>query len=57
VNSPLATTVTGQVKDILSTGLAMVLFHDVPHNIANISGIVAGLVGSIAYSMLSLYQR
>lgn len=56
VNSPLATNVTGQAKDILTTSLGMVLFRDVRYQAVNVAGILLGLAGSIAYSLVSYHQ-
>ncbi len=53
VNSPLATNVTGQMKDILTTALGMALFGDVRYSPLNVGGIVLGLLGSITYSAVS----
>lgn len=53
INSPLATNVTGQMKDILTTALGMVLFADVQYSALNVAGIALGLVGSITYSAVS----
>ena len=53
-NSPLATTVTGQMKDILTTGLGLFLFGDVLFNARNLTGVALGLGGGIAYSLLAL---
>ncbi|BDA42559.1 UDP-N-acetylglucosamine/UDP-glucose/GDP-mannose transporter [Coccomyxa sp. Obi] len=55
VNSPLATTVTGQMKDILTTGLGMFIFGDVKFEPRNVVGVVIGLAGGIFYSYFS-YQ-
>ena len=49
-NSPLATTVTGQLKDFIMTGLGMFLFGDVIFNSVNISGLCIGLAGGLWYS-------
>ena len=49
-NSPLATTVTGQLKDLLMTGLGMFLFGDVIFNSVNITGLGIGLGGGVWYS-------
>lgn len=56
INSPLATNVTGQMKDILTTALGMVIFGDVHYSALNIGGIVLGLLGSIAYSAVSYLE-
>jgi solute carrier family 35 protein len=52
VNSPLATTVTGQLKDLLMTSLGMVLFGDVIYNPVNIMGLCVGLGGGMWYSYI-----
>ncbi|KAK9817301.1 hypothetical protein WJX72_012400 [[Myrmecia] bisecta] len=57
VNSPLATTVTGQMKDIITTGLGMFLFGDVVFNMKNLLGVCIGLAGGIVYSLLSYSER
>ena len=51
INSPLATTVTGQMKDILTTGLGLFLFGDVVFNSRNLFGVGVGLGGGVAYSL------
>lgn len=51
-NSPLATTVTGQLKDFIMTGLGMFLFGDVIFNTVNIVGLCVGLGGGLWYSYL-----
>lgn len=53
VNSPLATNVTGQVKDIALTALGAVCFPDVRLTALNVVGLVTGLAGSLAYSAIS----
>ncbi|KAK9843519.1 hypothetical protein WJX81_006926 [Elliptochloris bilobata] len=57
LNSPLATTVTGQMKDILTTGLGLFLFGDVKFDTRNVTGVCIGLLGGIAYSLSSYYER
>ncbi|KAI7842780.1 hypothetical protein COHA_003526 [Chlorella ohadii] len=56
VNSPLATNVTGQMKDILTTALGMVIFQDVKYSAMNIGGILLGLAGSVTYSAVSYLE-
>jgi len=51
-NSPLATTVTGQLKDFVMTGLGMFLFGDVIFTAVNITGLAIGLSGGLWYSYL-----
>ncbi|KAL6766751.1 hypothetical protein ACKKBG_A37200 [Auxenochlorella protothecoides x Auxenochlorella symbiontica] len=53
VNSALATNVSGQVKDILTTALGATLFSDVPLRPLNALGLALGLLGSTAYSYIS----
>ncbi|KAK9853136.1 hypothetical protein WJX84_005985 [Apatococcus fuscideae] len=57
VNSPVATTVTGQMKDVLTTGLGLFLFGDVRFSAKNIIGVAAGLIGGMLYSAVSLLDR
>uniref|UniRef100_A0A7S0EDN4 Sugar phosphate transporter domain-containing protein n=1 Tax=Hanusia phi TaxID=3032 RepID=A0A7S0EDN4_9CRYP len=52
VNSPLITSVTGTVKDLVTNGLGMTLFGDFPFNIPNIMSIVVCFAGSVWYSRL-----
>ncbi|KAL4449009.1 hypothetical protein ABPG77_007726 [Micractinium sp. CCAP 211/92] len=56
INSPLATNVTGQMKDILTTALGMVIFGDVRYSALNVGGILLGLLGSIGYSAVSYVE-
>ncbi|KDD75983.1 hypothetical protein H632_c408p1 [Helicosporidium sp. ATCC 50920] len=53
LNSPLATNVTGQVKDILTTTLGVLLFADVRLTRFNLGGLCVGLLGSLLYSLES----
>ncbi|CAK0763224.1 hypothetical protein CVIRNUC_003036 [Coccomyxa viridis] len=53
INSPLATTVTGQMKDILTTGLGMFIFGDVEFEPKNVIGVGIGLTGGIMYAYFS----
>lgn len=43
----------GQMKDILTTGLGMFLFGDVKFEAKNVAGVCVGLLGGIAYSLIS----
>lgn len=56
VNSALATNVTGQVKDILTTALGVLLFADVQLAPPNMAGLGLGLAGSIAYSIIGFRE-
>ncbi|KAK2078341.1 hypothetical protein QBZ16_003181 [Prototheca wickerhamii] len=53
INSALATNVTGQMKDILTTVLGIALFNDVTLRALNLAGLALGLLGSMAYSLVS----
>lgn len=49
--------VAGQMKDILTTGLGLFLFGDVKFDARNVTGVCIGLLGGIAYSLSSYYDR
>jgi len=51
VNNPLTTSVTGQLKNILTTVLGMMLFPDVHINSMFLCGIGIGTVGGVLYSV------
>ncbi|GBG93210.1 hypothetical protein CBR_g60598 [Chara braunii] len=57
VNSPLTTSVTGQVKDIATTLLGFFLFGDVIPGKLNTLGVIIGLVGGLWYSAEMYLQR
>lgn len=57
INSPLATTITGQMKDIITTGLGMILFGDVQFSSKNLLGISLGLLGGMLYSFFGYMER
>lgn len=44
---------TGQMKDILTTGLGMFIFGDVKFSAKNLVGVAIGLMGGILYSYFS----
>lgn len=50
VNSPLATAVTGQVKDIITVSVGLFLFGDVKFSAPNLCGLAIALIGSMMYS-------
>ena len=56
VNSPLATTVTGQVKDIATTTLGLVLFGDVVLSGRNLAALSVGLMGGISYAAVGYME-
>eukprot|EP00708_Paratrimastix_pyriformis_P003955 GAFH01002771.1.p1 GENE.GAFH01002771.1~~GAFH01002771.1.p1 ORF type:complete len:223 (+),score=76.90 GAFH01002771.1:331-999(+) len=55
-NSPLATSVTGQIKNIAQISLGMVWFGDVQYDPLNTVGLVIGIVASIWYGYLKYQQ-
>lgn len=52
LNSPLATTVTGQVKDFVTVGFGLVVFGDVKLSVPNLIGLAVSMFGSVLYSLL-----
>lgn len=54
LNSPLATTVTGQVKDFVTVGFGLWVFGDVVLNRWNLIGLGISMAGSVAYSLVKL---
>jgi len=56
VNSPLATSVTGNIKDCLATLLGYLLFKDVVLQLVNVCGVLISLVGGIVYSYAKLKE-
>ena len=47
----------GQMKDLATTGLGMVMFGDVNYNAKNILGVTVGMAGAMLYSFLSYWER
>ena len=47
----------GQMKDIITTGLGMVLFGDVQFSSKNLLGISLGLLGGMLYSFFGYIER
>ena len=47
----------GQMKDIITTGLGMVLFGDVQFSAKNLMGISVGLLGGMLYSFFGYMER
>ena len=57
INSPLVTSVTGQIKDVLTTTLGFVMFPaDAPIYAPNVLGVCIGLLGGMHYSYNSYIQ-
>ncbi|CAN8064439.1 unnamed protein product [Agarophyton chilense] len=54
LNSPLATTVTGQMKDFVTVGFGLFVFGDVPLSVPNLVGLTISLFGSVLYSLIKL---
>lgn len=54
LNSPLATTVTGQMKDFVTVGFGLFVFNDVKLSIPNLIGLIISLLGSVMYSLIKL---
>lgn len=54
INSPLATTVTGQMKDIVTVGAGLFVFGDVKLSGPNLAGLALSLFGSLLYSLTKL---
>lgn len=56
VNSALATSVTGQMKNILTTTVGYFSFGDVTYNAWNVVGLIVGVVASSWYSLLKYWE-
>jgi len=56
LNSPLTTTVTGNIKNIGETALGFAFF-DVPLDPINILGIFLGFLGSMVYSLIKYLEQ
>jgi len=56
VNSALATSVTGQVKNIMTTALGYFMFGDVKYHALNVLGLGIGVAGSGVYSWLKFKE-
>lgn len=54
LNSPLATTVTGQMKDFITIGFGLFVFGDVVLSLPNLAGLGISLFGSLMYSVIKL---
>jgi solute carrier family 35 protein len=56
VNSALATSVTGQIKNIATTAVGYFTFGDVTYNFLNVLGLLIGVVASSWYSLLKFWE-
>lgn len=56
LNSPLATTVTGQMKDFVTVGVGLFVFGDVKLSVPNLIGLGISLAGSLLFSLIKLFQ-
>lgn len=54
LNSPLATTVTGQMKDFVTVGFGLFVFGDVKVSVPNLIGLGISLLGSLIFSVIKL---
>lgn len=54
VNSPLTTSITGQVKNILTTVLGVVIFNDLRIDPMNVLGLFVNGLGGVWYAYLKL---
>lgn len=55
LNSPLATTVTAQMKDFVTVAFGLFLFGDVHLNWPNLLGLSLSMVCSVIYSLIKLF--
>lgn len=56
VNSPLATAVTGQAKDVVTVGAGLFMFGDVKITAPKLMGLGLALAGSVLYSYVKYQQ-
>lgn len=56
VNSALATSVTGQIKNIATTAVGYFSFGDVTYSVWNVIGLVLGVLSSVGYSGLKYVE-
>jgi len=56
INSPLATSVTGNIKDCLATLLGYILFEDAVLQVVNVLGVLVSLTGGMVYSYAKLKE-
>jgi len=53
-NSPLTQQVCGQLKDVFSVLISLMIFNDYSHSILNNTGVVVGFLGSFYYAYLKV---
>jgi solute carrier family 35 protein len=56
LNSPLAVTVTGQLKNFVAFLLGLVMFSDYIYEPVNMLGLVIGFIGGVLYAQWSYYE-
>ena len=56
INSALATSVTGQIKNVATTAVGYFSFGDVTYNVWNVVGLAVGVVASTWYSWLKYVE-
>lgn len=56
VTSPLATSVTGNVKDIVSTGIGALAFGDFKATVVNVTGLLVSFGGAIMFSIVKVRE-
>lgn len=52
LNSPLATTVTGQMKDFVTVGFGLFVFGDVTLHLPNLLGLAVSMAGSVMFALV-----
>jgi len=55
--SPMATSVTGNTKDILATIIGLFAFGDVVPTVNLIVGLIVSLIGAMLYSYSKISQK
>lgn len=55
-NSPLATSVTGNVKDIATTAIGWMAFKGFKATVASVSGLMISFIGAFTYSYVNLQK-
>ena len=57
LNSPLATAVTGQLKDFATVAIGTVFLNDSPRDVLYLSGILIGFIGGVSYALFTLIEN